>query len=93
MTEDDAKGEIVGAVVAPGSFDDGVVVEIGGDQALWFRVGPVYDSTGTMTSTHGIWIEYQKEYMRSEMQGPVLLDHSLWQQVKEYISERMWDDR
>jgi hypothetical protein len=61
--------------------DDGgpevIAIERDGDQALWVRVGPVFDERG-QEDRPGIWIAYQEHYMASDLQGPVLLTEKVW---------------
>jgi hypothetical protein len=69
--------------------DDGgpqiVVRERDGQQALWIRVGPVFDEFGEKEPEPGIWIEYQETHMGSLLQGPVLLTYELWKQINQFV--------
>lgn len=75
--------------------DDGPVVDVVESsipgitpQALVVRVGPVFHD-GVQSSEPGIWVEYQPEYLASEMQGPVLLTPAAWEQLAAAIDHRL----
>ena len=73
--------------------DDGgpevVVVEAGSEpQALWVRVGPVFDSSGERPEP-GVWVEYQPRYMASDLVGPVLLTPELWDRLDRAVRARL----
>jgi hypothetical protein len=79
--------------------DDGspqvVVIEAGEDpQALWVRVGPVYDTVQlngfektVQRKRPGIWIEYQSNHMASDLSGPVLLTPKVWRKLVKAVEE------
>lgn len=76
---------------------DGRVADDGGPQlifidserrALWVRVGPVYLS-GQLHHEPGVWIEYQPQYLNSELSGPILLSPRTWQQLTNAINARL----
>jgi hypothetical protein len=57
-------------------------------QALWFRVGPVYDS-GKLRTEPGVWVCYQKSYLAGPLDGPVLLTPAAWEQLVTAVNERL----
>lgn len=59
----------------------------GHKQALWVRVGPAYREDG---NTLGVWISYQKEHMKSSLEGPVLLDIQTWRELNEAVEKRLF---
>jgi len=69
--------------------DDGASVGIDiNRQALWVRVGPVFDN-GNERDEPGIWINYQESYLDSSLTGPVLLTPRAWQQLVELVAKRL----
>lgn len=72
--------------------DDGaevIAVEEADDpQALWFRVGQVYDGD-TLRKEPGIWINYQERYMASGLSGPVLLTPAVWRELVAAVDARL----
>lgn len=74
--------------------DDGapevVAIEAGEDpQALWVRVGPVYDHATVERKKPGIWIQYQGNHMASDMQGPILLTPKVWQRLVQAVGDNL----
>jgi hypothetical protein len=58
-------------------------------QALCVRVGPVYHGNNR-DDQPGIWVEYQPEYLRSAVQGPVLMDVATWKALDKAVRARLW---
>lgn len=73
--------------------DDGgpemIVVEEGDDpQALWVRVGPVFDDN-VERCVPGVWICWQDRYMESPLGGPVLLTPEVWRELARAVERRL----
>jgi hypothetical protein len=73
--------------------DDGgpevVAVEAGGQpQALWVRVGAVFDGGGQRDKP-GVWIDYQDHYLQGPIAGPVLLTPAVWRELNRAVERRL----
>jgi hypothetical protein len=59
-------------------------------QALWVRVGPVYDgAAGEERREPGVWIQYQERHMAGPLFGPVLLTPAAWRALATAVEERL----
>ena len=70
--------------------DEGAVVvaiEESGSQALYVRVGSVWDDDERRREP-GIWVEYQAEYMNSALCGPLLFSRQTWRALNKEIERR-----
>lgn len=56
------------------------------DQALWFRVGPVY-TDGKLDPVQGVWIQYQEKYEGGSLQGPILLSPETFEKMYEHFKK------
>lgn len=66
-----------------------IAVEAGDEpQALWVRVGSVWDD-GQPRTEPGVWISWQDEYMNSSMGGPVLLTPAVWRELAHAVEWRL----
>lgn len=66
-------------------IDVGSVFEVidSEQQYLGFRVGPVfYDKK---QRARGLWINYQKQYMESEYEGPFLMSEETFRELSIYV--------
>lgn len=72
-------------VIAVEAIPDGIDAT---PQALWVRVGPVYDIEGERPEP-GVWIEYQESYLGSGMSGPVLLTPATWRELAAAVETRL----
>ena len=63
--------------------DDGSIFRLvdSEGQGLWFRYGMVFNNTG---NGDGMWIEYQKWDLNSELQGPVLMSDEAFEELIRY---------
>lgn len=52
----------------------------GHEQALWVRAGQVWDGSD-LRSEPGVWVEYQPDYMKTSLEGPVLLTPGVWKRL------------
>lgn len=73
--------------------DDGgpmivAVEEADEPQALWVRVGPVYDNNAKRDAP-GVWVEYQESYMNSRPQGPLLYTPQTWLELAAAVEDRL----
>jgi hypothetical protein len=57
-------------------------------QALWVRVGVVYDDDKARGEP-GVWIEWQDQHGRSGLQGPLLLSPATWYQLARAVDKRL----
>lgn len=57
-------------------------------QALWVRVGPVY-LAGKLHHEPGVWIEYQPQYLNSQLSGSILLSPRTWSQLVNAVNSRL----
>lgn len=57
-------------------------------QGLLVRVGPVFHEN-KQDPEPGIWIEYQEEYMKSDLAGPVLLTPQTWRELTRAVQHRL----
>lgn len=57
-------------------------------QALWVRVGPVFHGS-EQDKDPAVWVEYQPEYMKSELVGCVLIDVPTWRALNAAVEERL----
>jgi hypothetical protein len=71
----------------PGVF---AVEEAAIPQALFVRVGPVYDEGELRRKEPGIWVEYQHEYMNSTYLGPLLFDVKTWEALVRAVDKRIY---
>lgn len=74
---------------------EAVAVEGGENpQALWVRVGPVFDGENQRREP-GVWISWQDEYMNSSLGGPVLLTPRVWRQLAQAVESAIsrWESR
>lgn len=58
-------------------------------QALWFRVGPVFGPDGEEHPVPGVWVTYQAGYLKTPLEGPVLLSPAAWQHLEEAVTQRL----
>lgn len=79
FTEDDGGPVVIAVEAAPQDCSR---------QALWVRVGPVWDGNEERPEP-GVWIEYQADYMREPLTGPVLLSPATWRHLTEAVLERL----
>lgn len=69
--------------------DQIIAVEAGNDpQALWMRVGPVWDGD-EVRDEPGVWIEWQDRYMASSLAGPILLTPAVWRELVQAVEWRL----
>ncbi len=57
-------------------------------QALWVRVGPVYDHDA-LRDEPGVWVNYQENYMQADLDGPVLLTPDAWRELVREVNARL----
>jgi hypothetical protein len=57
-------------------------------QALWVRVGPVWDGD-IERGDPGVWVEYQEQYLTGDLQGPVLLTPASWRALNAGVEARL----
>ncbi|MEK6832762.1 MAG: hypothetical protein AABY32_01830 [Nanoarchaeota archaeon] len=74
-----------GDFVAMGGAEIDIVDSEG--QMLGFRVGDVYHNIPEK-ATKALWINYQRRYMSSNMQGPFLMSKKMWNMLKKEIDYR-----
>lgn len=66
-----------------------IAVEAGDDpQALWVRVGLVFDDDH-IRDEPGVWIGWQDGYMKSNLIGPILLTPAAWRELASAVEWRL----
>lgn len=61
-------------------------------QALSVRVGHAWHGRDRAPGVV-IWVNYQPEYLRSEVIGPVLIEVATWRQLSRAVRRRLWRRR
>jgi hypothetical protein len=57
-------------------------------QALWVRVGPVFNDNVPQEEP-GVWVNYQPGYLKTGLEGPVLLSPAAWRKLNQAVEDRL----
>jgi hypothetical protein len=73
-----------------GRSSEMLLVEAGDEpQALWVRVGPVFEAGGVRRREPGVWLSYQEDYMAGPLTGPVLITPAVWRELERAMRWRL----